>query len=98
MTASQRLILPAGERGEITPLWRHPFQATRSAWKLADSHPSGAPPHDRSVMFHGGTGASSENALLGGFYGLKLAGIAPTLSYISTQSARSLSDFSGLTI
>lgn len=33
----------------------------------AESHTSGAPWHDRSVMFHGGTEASSENAVLDAF-------------------------------
>jgi hypothetical protein len=41
--------------------------ASRSekAKKRGAHQPSGAPPHDRSIMFLGGTGASSENALLG---------------------------------
>src|SRR5262245_44573301 len=42
-----------------------PAQAQKSLKKRADSHQSGAPPHDRSVMFHEGTRASSENAVLG---------------------------------
>ena len=41
-TAAQRCALPAGGREETKPFCRNRLQATQTAWKRADSHPSGA--------------------------------------------------------
>jgi hypothetical protein len=52
----------------VDKIWeQEKLEARKMLENAAESHTSGAPSHDQSVMFHRGTGASSENAVLGGF-------------------------------
>ena len=66
-------------RSYSSDLFSNVDKAQKQLLKRADSYRSGAPSHDRGVMFHGRTGASSENAVLGARFVLQVTGFHYTI-------------------